>query len=145
MQYGTCGSAAFENVPHFHLVRRNGENDCRCLYEHDGLNEAGERLLVELTHITNTHGKQGIEALWHKHGYQPTILQTWWNAQTYVYDADGCWRRYDPTVRRVETTDRHGHVSVSMQNNHEWIHEATEDDAMALFSEIHRRFMAMER
>ena len=137
-------SAAFDGIPHFKLVRRRGTNDCRCLYECDEINPAGEHLLVELTYA----GWLGSDTsrMWHKLGYTDHVLGDWWSLNAYAYDERGkCRGRYNPMeMTYLSGPDIEGYTSVSPVLDFAWVREATEENALALFAETYRRFLSGE-
>lgn len=135
-------SAAIEGIPHFTLTRRHGTNDCRCIYECDELNARGERLVVELLDC-GWVGNMARE--WFRRGRTDHLLEHYWGFNTYVYEGSGCYGRYNPTEMTYKSKpDTEGHVSVRPVIDFEWMLDATRDNALALFAETYRRFMACE-
>ena len=136
-------SAVVEGIPHFALTSRNGTNDCRCIYECDELNARGERLVVELSDC-GWVGNMTRE--WFRRGRTDHLLEHYWGFNTYVYDKRGnCFGRYNPTEMTYRgKPDAEGNVSVRPVIDFDWKLDATRENALALFAEAYRRFMAYE-
>ena len=138
--------AAFEDIPHFKLTHKQGTNDCLCFYECDELNRKGERIVVELSFCQNFDGKSGLPKAWYKSGMVDHIFESYWVLNTYVYDEKGrCYGAYNPTEMTYRSKpDNEGHVSVRPVIDFDWKLDATRENALALFAEAYRRFMACE-
>ena len=68
----------------------------RTLYELDGTTPRGERIGVEFTACTNDGSKHSLPNIWHKAGYTPAPLPSYWAVDVYATDAAGCWGLYNP-------------------------------------------------
>ena len=92
-------------------------------------NADGEDVLILMRKCQNPGGKTSLPYLWYKHGYIDHILQTWWNMEVYVSDANGnCWGKYNPTV-----------VEGQNKIDFNWMLEATDRNADRLIEECVRR------
>lgn len=143
-EYYLPESAAFENVPHFKLTHRQGTNDCRCFYECDEPNPKGERLVVELGFCENFGEKNSLARIWFKNGRKDHVMESWWSFNTEVRDEHGCFGRYNPTELALEVKLDKGRVGRRYVTDFDWILDANEQNALLLFEEAYRRFMAME-
>lgn len=98
---------------------------------HDIHNGKGERICVEVSTSFNPGGKSSMPRQWHKLGYTPTELQTWWSIQVYVTDADGiCFGKYNPQVTPRKNTI-----------NFKWMKEATPGNLRNILKEVSRQFL----
>lgn len=104
----------------------------RTLYELDGTTPRGERIGVEFTACTNDGSKHSLPNIWHKAGYTPAPLPSYWVVDVYATDSAGCWGRYNPTVKRPPTEPR-------MVLDFDWILPATPANRHKILAEIIRR------
>ena len=118
----------------FKVVKRTS-HDCAYYYmvDADGFdlhNAKGEKICVEVSASYNPGGRNSIPRHWHKLGYTPTELQTWWSVNTYVTTADGvCSGKYNPT-----------HILGKCQLNFAWVKEATPSNLRRILEEVARQF-----
>ena len=104
----------------------------RTLYEMDGTTPRGERLGVEFTACTNDGSKYSLPNIWHKAGYTPAPLPSYWVVDVYATDSAGCWGRYNPTEKLHESGKR-------MVLDFDWILPATNENRDKILAEIIRR------
>lgn len=103
----------------------------RTLYSFAEPNTKGERIQFELTACHNPGGKDSLPYLWKKHKFIDRVLETWWNLQVYVTNENGCFGRYNPTVKLSEDGKR-------QVINFDWMLEATEENKQKLIDEVYR-------
>lgn len=116
------------------------------LYECQTQTPKGERIVVELTRSENDiNDKKTMPNRWHKRGWIPEKLNTYWSVTVYAYDGEGnCFGRYNPQVKMEEGV-REAMINGKMVPvpgpviDFDWIFEATPENAAKLFSEIERR------
>lgn len=142
-------SAVFENMPHFTPTCKQGVNDCRCFYDCDTTNAAGERLVIELgcCEVNPKYAKERVKA-----GKLDRVFELRWRLDTYVYDPEGrCYGAYNPcecVLYKKPVRDHHviggWRTPILHLVDFEWYLEATEENARKLFNETYRRFMEME-
>lgn len=119
----------------------------RTFYTFEGLTPRGERLQVEFSAHINDGSKHDLCQVWHEHGYTAAPLPSYWCVSTYVYDAAGCWGRYNPTEKTVEETTAwqrwNGQRHVSTTHKHildfDWMLPATPANRHKILAEIIRR------
>lgn len=104
----------------------------RTLYELEGTTPRGERIGVEFTACTNDGSKHSLPNIWHKAGYTPAPLPSYWVVDVYATDAAGCWGRYNPTEKRHPTEPR-------MVLDFDLVLPATPANRHKILSEIIRR------
>lgn len=104
----------------------------RTLYELDGTTPRGERIGVEFTACTNDGSKHSLPNIWHKAGYTPAPLPSYWCVDVYATDAAGCWGRYNPTEKRSPTEPL-------MVLDFDWVLPATPANREKILAEIIRR------
>ena len=104
----------------------------RTLYELEGTTPRGERIGVEFTACTNDGSKHSLPNIWHKAGYTPAPLPSYWVVDVYATDAAGCWGRYNPTEKRPPTELR-------MVLDFDWVLPATPANRHKILAEIIRR------
>lgn len=107
----------------------------RTYYEFTDPNAKGEKIAFEFIKCENPGGKNSLPYLWNKNGYIDRILETYWSVNTYVTDANGCWRRYNPTERISDDGKR-------LVLDFDWVLEATEENKQKIINEIYRRATA---
>lgn len=101
-------------------------------------NAKGERLCVEIGIGQNylPNSKLSLPYLWYKNGHTKEILQSWWEVQTYVTNADGvCYRAYDPTIQKSSDGKR-------FEINFDWMLDATKENFEKILDEILKSFYA---
>lgn len=103
----------------------------RTLYSFTEPNAKGERIQFELTACHNPGDKNSLPYLWKKHKFIDRVLETWWNLQVYVTNENGCFGRYNPTVKLSEDGKR-------QVINFDWMLEATEENKQKLIDEVYR-------
>lgn len=92
------------------------------------MNPKGERVLIELTKCENYGGCHALPIVWYRNKFIDHILETYWWADVYVYDADGnCWNKYNPTI-----------MYETRKINFAWMLEATMENAQKLITECIR-------
>lgn len=104
----------------------------RTLYELEGTTPRGERIGVEFTACTNDGSKHSLPNIWHKAGYTPAPLPSYWAVDVYATDAAGCWGRYNPTEKRHPTEPQ-------MVLDFDWVLPATPANRHKILAEIIRR------
>ena len=104
----------------------------RTLYELEGTTPRGERIGVEFTACTNDGSKHSLQNIWHKAGYTPAPLPSYWAVDVYATDSAGCWGRYNPTEKRHPTEPQ-------MVLDFDWVLPATPANREKLLAEIIRR------
>lgn len=119
----------------------------RTLYELDGTTPRGERIAVEFTACTNDGSKHSLPNIWHKAGYTPAPLPSYWVVDVCATDAAGCWGRYNPTEKTIEETtawqrwNGQRHVSTTHKRilDFDWVLPATPANRHKILAEIIRR------
>lgn len=119
----------------------------RTCYTFEGLTPRGERLYVEFSAHINDGSKHDFCNLWHRHGFIPAPLPSYWCVDTYATDQHGCWGRYNPTEKTIEeTTEWHRwngqrHVSTTHKRilDFDWVLPATPANRHKILAEIIRR------
>lgn len=90
-------------------------------------NNKGERVVVE---IYRTYGNikdtKYLGHMWYKLGYTDKPMESYLGVQTYVYDEEGCWTRYNPTI-----------IPNSHKINFDWKLEATDENEDKLLNEVY--------
>ena len=108
--------------------------ETRWFYTFTEPNAKGETLIIELSHCTNSGGKNALPVLWKQKGHIDRILETYWCFDTYVTDTEGaCYGRYNPQHKLSEDGKR----TVIDFN---WMFEATEENKEKLINEVVKIF-----
>lgn len=104
----------------------------RTCYTFEGLTPRGERLYVEFSAHINDGDKHDFCNLWHRHGFIPAPLPSYWCVDTYATDQHGCWGRYNPTHKLHESGKR-------LVMDFDWVLPATPANRHKILAEIIRR------
>ena len=108
--------------------------ETRWFYTFTETNAKGEKLIIELSHCTNSGGSHALPELWKKNGYIDRVLETYWSIETYVKDTENnSYGRYNPTHKLSEDGKR----AVIDFN---WMFEATEENKEKLINEVVKIF-----
>ena len=108
--------------------------ETRWFYTFTEPNAKGEKLVIELSHCTNSGGSHALPVLWKKNGYIDRVLETYWSIETYVKDTENnSYGRYNPQSKLSEDGKR----SVI---DFDWMFEATEENKEKLLNEVFRLF-----
>lgn len=120
----------------------SGDNRVRAFYYYrdengnDRRNSKGERLLIEISHCTDSKSKNSLPALWYKSGYTPERLATYLCIHTFVENEAGdCYGRYNPQEKLSEDRKR-------MVIDFKYMLPATAANFEKLLKETRRRFEA---
>lgn len=95
-------------------------------------NNKGERIVVHITSCKHDrNNKNDLANLWIKHGFIDKFFSTTLHLDTYVYNEDGCWGRYNPTVKLSKDGKRN-------VINFDYMREDTPENRAFLIQEVKR-------
>lgn len=95
-------------------------------------NNKNERVVVEISRTEcDPKDKSCLPNLWVKHGFMKTPIYNYLSAQTYVYTENGCYGKYNPTIKLSENGHRH-------VIDFDWMLEATGENEEKILNEIYR-------
>lgn len=118
-------------------IEKIGET--RTFYTFYGLTPRGETVIVGMTACyPDNSSKNSLPNLWHKRGFTPSVLTSYWAVDVYSTQPDGrCFSRYNPTMKPRQ--DGPGAVL-----DFAWMLPATAENRDKLLAEIVRRANAGE-
>ena len=116
-------------------IKLTYENNYKKVYESEGVNKKGEKIIFELSKCYyDNKNKNSLPKLWKKNGYTNHLYNSVIWADCEVIDKEGnCRRKYEPTTKESEDGKR-------LVINFDWMLEVSEENEKIIFDEIIKRW-----